>query len=58
MKKQIRALLTAGSLAACATVQADISIPMNAVDDGSATFFCKNFQTIPSGWKFQSFRLR
>lgn len=33
MKKQIRALLTAGSLAACATVQADISIPMNAVDD-------------------------
>jgi hypothetical protein len=21
-------------------------------------FFCKNFQTIPSGWKFQSFRLR
>lgn len=39
MKKQIRALLTAGSLAACATVQADISIPMNAVDDGSATFF-------------------
>ena len=21
-------------------------------------FFCKNFQVIPSGWKFQSFRLR